>query len=104
MKDETSSAVGIVLPNKVADRLAASPAERKRANLGEAQEVLSFAPASVAVMPYMQQLREEREQYGKIVENPVKLVAEAPVSTFSIDVDTGSYSNVRRMLNEGRRC
>ena len=26
---------------------------------------------------------------------------EQPVSTFSIDVDTGSYSNVRRMLNDG---
>ena len=32
----------------------------------------------------------------------IKLVAEEPVSTFSIDVDTGSYSNVRRMLNGGR--
>ena len=29
-------------------------------------------------------------------------VAENPVSTFSIDVDTGAYSNVRRMLNTGR--
>ena len=34
-------------------------------------------------------------------ENPVKLVSEHPVSTFSIDVDTGSYSNVRRFLNGG---
>jgi Ca-activated chloride channel family protein len=32
----------------------------------------------------------------------VKRVAEAPVSTFSIDVDTGSYSNLRRFLNQGR--
>lgn len=41
------------------------------------------------------------ERYGQIQDNPVKVVAEAPVSTFSIDVDTGSYSNVRRMLNAG---
>lgn len=41
------------------------------------------------------------ERYKEIIANPVKLVAEAPVSTFSIDVDTGSYSNVRRLLQEG---
>jgi len=44
----------------------------------------------------------DRETYGKIDPNPVHRVAEDPVSTFSIDVDTGAYSNVRRMLNEGR--
>ncbi len=48
-------------------------------------------------------VREEREQYGKIDENPIKRVAETPVSTFSIDVDTGSYANVRRLIREGRR-
>lgn len=31
----------------------------------------------------------------------IQSVADAPVSTFSIDVDTGSYSNVRRFLNGG---
>jgi Ca-activated chloride channel family protein len=43
-----------------------------------------------------------RERYGKIDDNPVKRVTEAPVSTFSIDVDTGSYANVRRMLAHGQ--
>lgn len=42
------------------------------------------------------------ERYGKISDNPVHIVAQEPVSTFSIDVDTGSYSNVRRFLNDGR--
>ncbi|MDF3835580.1 VWA domain-containing protein [Cupriavidus basilensis] len=44
----------------------------------------------------------ERERYAAIDENGVQQVAQAPVSTFSIDVDTGSYSNVRRLLNAGR--
>jgi len=44
----------------------------------------------------------DRENYAPFDENPVKLVSEHPVSTFSIDVDTGSYSNIRRMLREGR--
>jgi len=41
------------------------------------------------------------ENYEKIAANPIHRVAEQPVSTFSIDVDTGSYANVRRMLAAG---
>ena len=44
----------------------------------------------------------ETERYPDASVNPVKRVAEHPTSTFSIDVDTASYSNVRRFLNEGR--
>lgn len=43
-----------------------------------------------------------REKYAHFDENAIKLASEHPVSTFSIDVDTGSYSNVRRLLNSGR--
>ncbi|MBA3240791.1 MAG: VWA domain-containing protein, partial [Acidobacteria bacterium] len=42
------------------------------------------------------------ESYSKIDENPFLEVARAPLSTFSIDVDTASYSNTRRFLTEGR--
>jgi Ca-activated chloride channel family protein len=45
---------------------------------------------------------EERERYQALQANPVKRVAEEPVSTFSVDVDTGSYANVRRFLTQGR--
>ncbi|MBL4651024.1 MAG: von Willebrand factor type A domain-containing protein, partial [Aureispira sp.] len=38
------------------------------------------------------------EEYDKIQENTFKGVAQTPVSTFSIDVDNASYSNVRRYL------
>jgi len=41
------------------------------------------------------------ENYAHIDSNPVHLTREDPVSTFSIDVDTASYSNVRRILNMG---
>jgi Ca-activated chloride channel family protein len=51
---------------------------------------------------YTYQQPPSQERYGELQDNPVKLVAEAPVSTFSIDVDTGSYSNIRRMLNHGQ--
>jgi Ca-activated chloride channel homolog len=42
------------------------------------------------------------EQYSHIDENPFLEVARAPLSTFSIDVDTASYSNTRRFLKEGQ--
>lgn len=42
-----------------------------------------------------------REQYAKVEESSVHAVAAEPVSTFSIDVDTGAYANVRRFLNGG---
>jgi Ca-activated chloride channel homolog len=43
------------------------------------------------------------ENYEGHADNPIQLASENPVSTFSIDVDTGSYSNVRRMLLAGQR-
>ncbi|MGP6420845.1 vWA domain-containing protein [Pseudomonas putida] len=63
--------------------------------------------ASFAAMPapesYPQGYRDEqREQYQALADNPIHSVAEAPVSTFSADVDTGAYANVRRLLNQGR--
>jgi len=39
------------------------------------------------------------ETYDRIVDNAFKLAADHPLSTFSTDVDTASYSNVRRFLN-----
>ncbi|HWK89138.1 MAG TPA: von Willebrand factor type A domain-containing protein [Longimicrobium sp.] len=44
-----------------------------------------------------------REQYGLIEENVFLAVGNNPLSTFSIDVDRASYSNVRRFLLSGRR-
>ena len=42
------------------------------------------------------------ERYAEILENPFLDAKRAPLSTFSIDVDTASYANVRRYLNDGQ--
>jgi Ca-activated chloride channel family protein len=42
------------------------------------------------------------EEYDPIVENCFLAASENPLSTFSIDVDGGSYSNVRRYLQQGQ--
>jgi secreted protein with Ig-like and vWFA domain len=43
------------------------------------------------------------EEYAPIVENPLRNPLTEPLSTFSVDVDTASYANVRRFLTSGRR-
>lgn len=58
------------------------------------------APGYTAAAPYGS--ADNRERYeGKEVAS-VQSVATAPVSTFSVDVDTGAYSNVRRFLQKGQ--
>ena len=42
------------------------------------------------------------ERYAEITENPFLETSRAPLSTFSIDVDTASYANVRRYLKSGQ--
>lgn len=42
------------------------------------------------------------ERYEQIIENPYLKVSDHPLSTFSIDVDAASYSNVRRIINDGQ--
>ena len=89
--------------------------ERKEADLAQgaghangavsklmAMEAPAAAPPSAYCCFQPQPLPQDTEKYGRIDSNPVQRVAENPVSTFSIDVDTGSYANVRRFLKEGR--
>jgi Ca-activated chloride channel family protein len=52
-------------------------------------------------VPTIAQAPTNTERYEDVDPNPVKIAAAEPVSTFSIDVDTASYSNVRRFLHEG---
>lgn len=46
---------------------------------------------------------ENDESYDEIIENNFERVSLSPLSTFSIDVDKASYSNIRRMLNNGQQ-
>ncbi|MCX6849099.1 MAG: von Willebrand factor type A domain-containing protein [Verrucomicrobia bacterium] len=51
-------------------------------------------------MPAPQSQPSSGESYTRIIENELKDVAREPLSTLSIDVDTASYANVRRFLNQ----
>jgi len=58
---------------------------------------------AAALIPGIQDVERpfDTEAYDAISENPFRRAADEPVSTFAVDVDTASYSNVRRFLNEG---
>ncbi len=58
----------------------------------EPEKVASQAEAQVQ----LSEAEHNTEAYDKIVDNPFRRVGNDPLSTFSIDVDTASYSNVRR--------
>ena len=59
------------------------------------------SPSSVEV-DLRYNLQFNTEQYSRIYENEFLEAAQNPLSTFSIDVDTASYSNVRRFLNNNQ--
>jgi Ca-activated chloride channel homolog len=62
---------------------------------------LQTSSASVARSGRYRQPDPNTEEYGRIKENRFREVYDEPLSTFSIDVDTASYSNVRRFLRDG---
>lgn len=82
----------------------------KKTLLGRVQgiQVESSVPGSTSNILFrganstINQKPQNRESYKEIEENTFKMVNASPLSTFSIDVDKASYSNVRRMINNGQ--
>ncbi|MEQ1799456.1 MAG: von Willebrand factor type A domain-containing protein, partial [Lacibacter sp.] len=63
----------------------------------ERKDLLNYSPG------YIREDQEfNTEDYDGITENRFRKVNDEPLSTFSIDVDGASYSNVRRMINYGQ--
>ncbi len=62
----------------------------------------SAAPMGLAGDEDYREKQVSGEKYAEISENPFLETSRAPLSTFSIDVDTASYANVRRYLNDGQ--
>ena len=60
------------------------------------------AKEKMACMSYEQNNNFNTEGYSAVHENGFKNAKDNPLSTFSIDVDRASYSNVRRFINNGQ--
>lgn len=100
------------------ESLESAPAEEKTTNMAVANRIqlsADVAPASVPAMPvvqgavvgtyetssYISDQEIGRDKFSHEEQSPIKQVAQEPVSTFSIDVDTASYSFIRQSLDNG---
>jgi Ca-activated chloride channel family protein len=75
-----------------------APGARKAAAYGDARQLEMRSVGGQA----KQQDGQAGERYDRFDENRPRTPSEQPLSTFSIDVDTASYANVRRFLTSGR--
>ncbi len=91
--------------NVASDRVAASRQAAPMAGLAsdEAASLPYIAPDDAAWLPGIEpdlpsEIAPDGERYEGGEDNPWRRAIDAPLSTFSVDVDTASYANVRRML------
>ncbi len=93
--------LGAAMPSpsaKAAAAPASSPSQYQAASPSD-KKAKAVAPAEALANRYNGDFN--TEGYDRIVENSFAKVLEEPLSTFSIDVDTASYANVRRFLRSG---
>lgn len=90
-----------VMGPQEAPSIAGELRDRALSPLAAAGEWSSTGSHGIALHPTLHVPR-DRESYQAYGERPIIATEVEPVSTFSIDVDTGSYTNVRRMLRSGQ--
>ncbi|MFC1533131.1 von Willebrand factor type A domain-containing protein [Thermodesulfobacteriota bacterium] len=91
------------IPSKTSKRVKKAERDYTRSNAIQKEIAANFVPSPGEKGG---QMREDqtyvgRDKFENFTPNPVKLVSDEPVSTFSIDVDTVSYAFIRRALNNG---
>lgn len=112
--ERSSSSSSMSSPIVIGDSVADISMESVQMNFDQGQAVANIAPRYATVpqamhrasgmgMAFMGAARpvpSANESYAKIKENKEKKALEEPLSTVSIDVDTASYANCRRMLRD----
>lgn len=96
--EANGQAVSEALPRGI---VAPAPMSRVGRMPGEAGNSKLMAQPSVATSDSYLPEEENRDRFQDFKSNPVRSAVSDPVSTFSIDVDTASYSFVRRSLKDG---
>ncbi len=91
-----STAESRVAAAPMQEQFAATPPQAAQGLMGMGGGVVAPEPAPP---PFYQE--QGRDRFDTIETNPLHVTAEEPVSTFSIDVDTSSYSFMRAALNDG---
>ena len=108
---ESDELAKLAMPGTAGEAANIAPAQPPLADMSASVEQFAAAPLAsrdvsgsmIAPEPMMQPGYHDqgRDQFETIETNPLKVTAEEPVSTFSIDVDTSSYSFMRASLNNG---
>lgn len=93
--NEAKTAVILMQGSYAADRMYSGKAVAMV--LKESNRMLAAAPSVGGIRP----IQWNTEEYKSLQDNNFQEVRSAPLSTFSIDVDTASYSNARRFINSG---
>ena len=97
----------VTVKEQVYTKVAKQKAERRAnyaagaANAPSAMAVgkmMAIAPMSVPMMDSYHLPKEERDKFEHFNDSTIKQVATDPISTFSLDVDTGSYALVRQFI------
>ncbi|WP_425444866.1 vWA domain-containing protein [Tabrizicola aquatica] len=97
IEEEAAPSAPMGLPEAEARLRLEAPAETADGAVGYIAADPVIAPLPDLVQPQVQ----DSEAYATAAANPVKVTAEEPVSTFSIDVDTASWAVIRSSLNLG---
>lgn len=96
---EAEAYADIEMPAEEAENVKAEAAAEETNR--EAMTERDNAKGSYAESCYDYEWKENTEEYSKWEERGFRSVLKEPLSTFSADVDTASYSNLRRLLTEG---
>jgi Ca-activated chloride channel family protein len=76
---------------------------KKQSNQDEAIESIDITSVAPEEEQAYDTSDSNTESYAELEENPFESPKTAPLSTFSIDVDNASYTNIRRFINEGQK-
>ncbi|MGN1106422.1 MAG: von Willebrand factor type A domain-containing protein [Huintestinicola sp.] len=93
-----------IIQSPEGDAYEEAPAEEVTYDYAQCVDVEEEAPAvddSFYTVPETVFEEYNTEEYNYIEENGYTAVSSAPLSTFSADVDTASYTNIRRMIYDG---
>ncbi|WP_293147629.1 VWA domain-containing protein [Microcoleus sp. bin48.metabat.b7b8b9.023] len=92
--------VRLNLDNRAPNNLTGQDLLRTR-NFGGINQPVTPLPSPTTTALPAQTQEFDREGYNRIYDNSYQRASNNPLSTFGIDVDTASYSNVRRFINSG---
>jgi Ca-activated chloride channel family protein len=103
----TATKIGMEIGQVAVLGQSSQPAEVQAGKMKMAKGIWGAArangEAAVRQMAYVAEPEMHTEAYAYQLENGFLNATQNPLSTFSIDVDTASYANVRRFLNQGQR-